>query len=136
MASRTNPLLRTWPALALVACGMASAQTDPTTLPTVVVETLALPAELRHVDLDTLSAAPLSETPLSAGVIGAERMRERGVHSLSQAIREEPSVGDAYNTVGYIESLQVRGFRLDSLLNYRRDGLPVSNHTPVAIENL
>ncbi len=136
MASRTNPFLCTWPALALVACGMASAQTDPTTLPKVVVETLALPAELRHVDLDTLSAAPLSETPLSAAVIGAERMRERGVHSLSKAVRDEPSVGDAYNTVGYIESLQVRGFRLDSLLNYRRDGLPVSNHTPVAIENL
>ncbi len=136
MSSRRPPLVRVLPALALAACGTASAQTDATTMPRVVVETLALPAGLRPADLNTLSDAPLSDTPLSAGVIDAEQIRERGVHSLKQAIREEPSASDAYNTIGYIESLQVRGFRLDSLLNYRRDGLPVSNHTPVAMENL
>ena len=32
-------------------------------------------------------------------------------------------------------TLQVRGFRLDSLLNFRRDGLPLSNHAPIALEN-
>jgi len=136
MASRRVSVSRSPLALALAACGAVCAQTDSTTMPRVVVETSALPAELRRLEINTLSSAPLAETPLSAGVINAEQLRERGVHSLSQAIREEPSAGDGYNTIGYVESLQVRGFRLDSLLNYLRDGLPVSNHTPVAMDNL
>ena len=136
MANRSTPLVRTGLAVALAGCGAAVAQTASTALPRVVVETAALPAELRRLGIDSLSSAPLAETPLSAGVIDAEQLRERGVQSLSQAIREEPSAGDAYNTIGYVESLVVRGFRLDNLLNYRRDGLPVSNHTPVAMENL
>lgn len=114
----------------------ASAQTGETTLPRIVVESQAPLTELRRVEINSLSNAPMAETPLSAGVIGAEEIRERGVRTLSQAIRTEPSASDAYNTIGYIESLQVRGFRLDSLLNYRRDDLPISNHTPVAMENL
>jgi iron complex outermembrane receptor protein len=114
----------------------ASAQGGETTLPRVVVETQAVAPELRRLEVNTLSGAPLSETPLAAGVIDADRLRERGAASLSAAIRDEPAVGDAYNTIGYVESLQVRGFRLDSLLNYRRDGLPLSNHAPVALENV
>jgi iron complex outermembrane recepter protein len=82
-----------------------------------------------------LSAAPLSETPLSASVIGADQLQDRGVNSLSSAIRDEPSVGDNYNTFGYVENIQVRGFNLNEFLNFRRDGLPVTNHVPVGLEN-
>jgi iron complex outermembrane recepter protein len=121
--------------LAAAIGSVAWAQTESTRLPQVVVETMAPPAGLRRAEVSTLSSAPLSETPLSAGVIDAERLRERGAASLSAAIRDEPAASDAYNTVGYIEALQVRGFRLDSLLNYRRDGLPLSNHAPIALEN-
>ncbi len=136
MANRKPPFVRTSLALALAGCGAAFAQTGATGLPRVVVEAAAPPVELRRLGIDSLSSAPLTETPLSAGVIDAEQMRNRGVQTLSQAIREEPSAADAYNTLGYVESLVVRGFRLDSVLNYRRDGLPVSNHTPLAMENL
>jgi iron complex outermembrane receptor protein len=134
MAHRLPHFIR--PALALVGCGAALAQSDPTALPQVVVERAAPPAELRRLGIASLSDAPLVETPLAAGVIDAEQLRSRGVQSLTQAIREEPSAADAYNTFGYVESLVVRGFRLDNLLNYRRDGMPVSNHTPLALENL
>ncbi len=82
-----------------------------------------------------LSDAPLSETPQSISVIRADALRDTGATSLSSAIRTEPSVGDFYNTLGYIESLQIRGFQLDNARNYRRDGLPISNHAPFAIEN-
>ncbi len=127
---------RAVPSFALAASGAVFAEAGPATLPGVVVESAALPAALRRIDINTLSDAPMAETPITAGVIDAQEMRDRGVQTLSQAVRSEPSVGDAYNTVGYIESLVVRGFRLDSLLNYRRDGLPISNHTPFAVENL
>lgn len=136
MAHRKPFFVRASLAIALAGCGGALAQDGSTRLPPVVIERAAPPAELRRLGIDSLSDAPLAQTPLSAGVIDAGQLRSRGVQSLSQAIREEPSASDAYNTFGYVESLVVRGFRLDSLLNYRRDGLPVSNHTPVAMENL
>jgi iron complex outermembrane receptor protein len=79
--------------------------------------------------------APLSQTPQSISVLRNEQLRDEGAISWSQLLRSEPSVGNFYNTTGFIESLQVRGFLLDSRLNYRRDGLPVSNYQPLALEN-
>ena len=82
-----------------------------------------------------LSDAPLAETPQSVSVIRTEALRDAGANSLSSAIRSEPSAADFYNTLGYVESLQIRGFQLDNALNFRRDGLPMSNHAPFALEN-
>jgi len=135
-ADSKSPLAQIATLLALAASSAAMAQTESARLPGVVVESAALPPALRRAEINTLSDAPMAETPLAAEVIDAEDMRNRGVRSLSQAVRGQPSVSDAYNTVGFIEALMVRGFRLDSLLNYRRDGLPVSNYTPLAVENL
>jgi iron complex outermembrane receptor protein len=78
---------------------------------------------------------PVSSTPQSISIIRTETMRDLGASSLSSAIRSETSAGDAYNTLGYVETLQVRGFTLDNALNYRRDGLMISNHAPMAFEN-
>jgi len=80
-------------------------------------------------------AAPMAETPQSISIVDAESLEERGARNLSQAIRLETSVADYYNTVGYPESLQIRGFLLDSIGNYRRDGMAISNHAPAALEN-
>jgi len=88
-----------------------------------------------NASLAGFSAAPLLATPLSIDVISADDLLERGVNSLSSAIRTDPSVGDNYNTFGYIEALQIRGFTLNELLNYQRDGMTVSSHVPVALEN-
>ncbi len=82
-----------------------------------------------------LSEANINNTPLAVSVISAESIRNYGFTSLSGLLRLEPSAGDAYNTLGYIESLSLRGFLLDNRFNYRRDGLPISNHMPIALEN-
>lgn len=119
----------------LAAPAIAQAQADTARLPGVVVESAAPPAVLRRVEINAFSDAPMAETPLSASVVDAESIAARGVTGLSQAVRDQPSVSDAYNTLGFIESLAVRGFRLNSLLNYRRDGVPVSNYTPAALYN-
>jgi iron complex outermembrane receptor protein len=135
MANRCHRLSASF-MLGATVCAAVHAQSAPATLPGVVVESAALPPSLRRIELDSLSNAPMAETPLSAGVIDSEDIAERGVRSLSQAIRAIPSAGDAYNTIGFPESLTVRGFRLDTVLNYRRDGLPASNYLPLAVENL
>lgn len=82
-----------------------------------------------------LSDAPLAETPQAISIIRSGALRDAGANTLSSAVRSEASVGDFYNTVGYVESLQVRGFLLDNAQNYRRDGLSISNHAPLALEN-
>ncbi len=132
MARRTARHLA---AAVLAAPTLAHAQADTARLPGVVVESSAPPAALRRVEINAFSDVPMAETPLSASVVDAESIAARGVTGLSQAVRDQPAVSDAYNTLGFIESLAVRGFRLNSLLNYRRDGVPVSNYTPAALYN-
>jgi iron complex outermembrane receptor protein len=104
-------------------------------LPTVVVEA-SRPAQPKpEGSLDSISSTPIATTPLAVDVISTGELLDRGVNSLSSAIRTDPSVGDNYNTFGYIEALQIRGFTLDEFLNYQRDGMNVSSHVPIALEN-
>jgi iron complex outermembrane recepter protein len=106
----------------------------PTQLGTVEVRAAASPAK-QAADVGGLSDRPLSETPQSVSILRAPALIDAGVTGLSGAIRGEPSVSDFYNTTGYPESLQIRGFLLDEVNNYKRDGMPVSSHTPFAREN-
>lgn len=99
-----------------------------------VVAPLAAPAE-QAARVGGLTSAPVAETPQSISVLRSATLRDEGATSLSSAIRSEPSVGNFYNTTGYIESLQIRGFLLDNALNFRRDGMPVSNYAPAGFEN-
>ncbi len=77
----------------------------------------------------------LLQTPQSIAVLGADLLAATASSSLSQAIKLDASLSDSYNTTGYIEGLSVRGFLLDQNNNYLRNGLPVSNYAPVALEN-
>jgi iron complex outermembrane receptor protein len=78
---------------------------------------------------------PLWQAPVAVDVVTSRDMRAAGARSLSSLVRATPAAADAYNTIGYVETLQVRGFVLDSVLNHRRNGLPVSNYVPFALEN-
>lgn len=113
----------------------AAAQTAPATLPEVRVQGGAGVPATERASVGAITDAPLAETPQAISVIRSEEMRELGATSLPAALRTETSVSDFYNTVGYTEGLQVRGFQLDNALNFRRDGMQVSNHAPVALEN-
>jgi iron complex outermembrane recepter protein len=107
----------------------------PSQLTPAVVEAAPQAAPAGPARVDTLSDAPLAETPLSASILDAQHLSERGVESLSAAIRDVPAASDNYNTFGYPEGLQVRGIELDEVLNWRRDGMPTSSHAPLALEN-
>jgi len=79
--------------------------------------------------------APLAKTPQSITVIGADLLASAGAQTLSQVLKLDASLADAYNTTGYIESLSIRGFLLDQAGNFRRNGLATSNYAPIALEN-
>ena len=113
----------------------AGADADQGPLPRIVIQAQKQGPEYGRATANELTRAPLSETPISASVIDADQLLDRGVNSLSSAIRDEPSVGDNYNTFGYVENVKVRGFDLDEKLNFRRDGLPITNHVPIGLEN-
>lgn len=85
--------------------------------------------------LSSLSSDPSALTPLTVSSVGAQRIADEGIRGLSDLARDLPSVSDSYNTFGYVENLQVRGFALDETLNTQRDGLSVSSHVPVSLEN-
>ncbi len=126
--------------------GTASAQIAPsstpnapqtnlqTLAPVVITSGREVPGSVQR-GVSGLSDAAIIDTPQAISSIGREAMRDAGASSLSSIMKFEPSASDAYNTLGYIESLSVRGFLLDNSLNYRRDGLPFSNYMPVSLEN-
>jgi iron complex outermembrane receptor protein len=118
----------------------AFAQTAPTPANAQRVEPVTLTAKSAPVlDVDNAEVggfgAPLAKTPQSVTVIGADLLAATATQTLSQALKLDASLADAYNTTGYIESLSVRGFLLDQAGNFRRNGLATSNYAPIALEN-
>ena len=78
---------------------------------------------------------PIAKLPLQASIVSAERMTDRGLLSLAGLTSLDASVGDAYNSAGYVSYLKVRGFDLDNRFNYRRDGLPINAETALPLSN-
>ncbi|MBK7001292.1 MAG: TonB-dependent siderophore receptor [Rhodoferax sp.] len=110
-------------------------QADAQRLERVTVTARAAPAlDVDHADVGSMGNT-LGQTPQSIGVIGTDLLAATATGSLSQAVKLDASLADSYNTTGYIESLSVRGFLLDQGNNFLRNGLPVSNFAPLALEN-
>jgi len=106
-----------------------------TSLPAVVVTGKAGAPGQETALIGGISEASVATTPLSISVIRAENLRQAGAGNLSNVLRADSSSTDFYNTIGFIESAQIRGFLLDNSLNFRRDGLPTSNYAPLVLEN-
>jgi iron complex outermembrane receptor protein len=121
--------------LAALLCALPLAGwAQQTALPRVVVEGQAETPAREQADVGDLPGTTLGTAPQSIVVIDREQLRDSGSKSLSSAIRSSASVSDFYNTL-YVENLQVRGFLLDNILNFRRDGMPITNYMPIAFEN-
>lgn len=124
-------------ALALLFTAPAWAQgTAPShNLQGVTVTAKAAPVlDIERADVGGLGQT-LANTPQSITVLGADLLAATASSSLSQVIKLDASLTDSYNTSGYIEGLSVRGFLLEQGNNFLRNGLPVSNFAPLALEN-
>ncbi len=77
----------------------------------------------------------LREVPFSATNIDNATLRDLGAQRISDALRLDSSVTDSYNSPAYWDMLSVRGFMLDNRYNYRREGLPISAETMIAMDN-
>jgi len=138
MAHRLHfPLSPSAAALALLFAAPTWAQTAPTpqTLNAVTVSAKAAPVlDADRADVGGFGQT-LSKTPQSITVLGADLLAATASSSLSQAIKLDASLADSYNTTGYVEGMSVRGFLLDAGTNFLRNGLPISNYAPIALEN-
>jgi iron complex outermembrane receptor protein len=117
----------------LAAASGTQAQPQPASeLPAItVVEGTAAP----QAEVSGFGDVPLRELPLSATVIDSTQLRASGARRLSDLAQFDASVTDAYNSAGYWDYLSVRGFVLDNRYNYRREGLPISAETTIALDN-
>lgn len=74
-------------------------------------------------------------TPISLHAIGADELASHHARRMSDVIQLDASATDAYNAIGYWDHVSLRGFVLDNTYNHRRDGLPISAETALALEN-
>lgn len=122
-------------ALALCLATSVQAQQNQAALADVTVTGKAAPV----LDAQTGDVGGLGlswfKTPQSISVLGTDILSATGTTLLSQAIKLDASLADSYNTTGYVENITVRGFLLDPTNNYRRNGVAISNYTPLALEN-
>jgi iron complex outermembrane recepter protein len=137
---RSRPAARRTPVAAAALLGLAaSAAWAQTAAPGASEPTL------RAVTIDARSAAPLadvggfgdiplSRSPYAATVIDAGTIADTGARRLSDLYRLDASVSDAYNAPGYWDYATVRGFVLDPVYNFRREGLPISAETTLPLE--
>lgn len=112
----------------------ANANAAPSTdLPAVVVTAPANRAP--KASITGLGELPAWEAPAQAQTFSQDALHDAQVSRLADLTKLDASVSDAYNTVGYWDYLTVRGFQLDNAYNYRREGLPISAETRIALDN-
>jgi len=129
MARITRPFARTALAL-LFAPALAHAQSTEALAPVTVTGKAPVPASVAG-----WGDVPLSRAPVAATSVDAEQMRDAGARRLSDLVRFDASVGEAYDTEGYVDYFTVRGFVIDNRFNFRRDGLPINAETSIPLEN-
>jgi len=78
---------------------------------------------------------PQRALPFSINTISHDTLQDIGAQRVSEALRLDASVSDSYNLPAYWDKLSVRGFTLDNRFNYRREGLPISAETIIAMDN-
>jgi iron complex outermembrane receptor protein len=127
--SLSRVALATCAALATLSAQAQSAK-EPM-LPTVLVK-----PEPSAPDVSGFGDAPVREVPLSIQTFDSINLREHGAARISDALLQDAAVTTSYNSPAYWDILSVRGFTLDNRYNYRRDGLPISAETMIALDNI
>jgi iron complex outermembrane receptor protein len=141
-AEQVNKPYRT--AVCLLPLGMAIATpllaADPISLGAVNVsgaseQDAATDYQATRASVSGFSDAALIDTPASVSVFTEALFKDRQARLLSEVLRNEASVGEAYAPVGYYENFIVRGFSLNAANSYRINGRSMTGEQNVALEN-
>jgi len=130
MAHHTPSMSKSRIAAAVALCVASSAWSQTAANPQELVITSPAPQQVSG-----FGDVPLSKAPFSGVNFDAQTLRDIGASRISDALRLDASVSDAYNSPAYWDQLSVRGYTLDNKYNYRREGLPISAETMIPMEN-
>ena len=100
-----------------------------------VVVTASKAPAAKRASVGGFADAPLLQTPASVTVISQKDMQDLQIRNLSDAVKLDTSINDAYNAVGYAEQFSIRGFKLDNNSSYRKDGVAIPGDTQIPLEN-
>ncbi len=131
-AQSTAPVQNPVQAVTPAPMAMPSPQAPPNSLKAITVSERSTSPSA---DVTGFGDTPLARTPISASVIGSQQIEATGARRLADLLQQDASVSDAYNAVGYIDYVTMRGFVLDNNYNYRREGMPINANTAIALDN-
>ena len=100
-----------------------------------VVVTASKAPAAKRASVGGFSDAPLLQTPASVTAISQKDMQDLQIRNLSDAVKLDASINDAYNAVGYAEQFTIRGFKLDNNSSYRKDAVAIPGDTQIPLEN-
>ncbi len=131
----TLAILHAFAAPALAAHDSAEAADPQAQSMAEVVVTASKAPAARRASVGGFADAPLLQTPASVTVISQKDMQDLQIRNLSDAVKLDTSINDAYNAVGYAEQFSIRGFKLDNNSSYRKDGVAIPGDTQIPLEN-
>ncbi|MGB8259106.1 MAG: TonB-dependent receptor [Terracidiphilus sp.] len=118
--------------------GAQTAAKVPRVTTTVVVrgdvKSTYTPLRLQAADLDGASLS-LAEIPLSVSAVTESLLADQGARLLSDAVKNDASVGEDYAPVGYYGDFTIRGFPIDLATAIQIDGMTVAGEQDVPLEN-
>ncbi|TBU72270.1 TonB-dependent siderophore receptor [Phytopseudomonas daroniae] len=91
--------------------------------------------QARSASVGGFDDAPLLDTPASVSVVTRQLLDDQQARLLSDVLKNDASVGEAYAPIGYYENFVVRGFSLNAANSYRVNGRSVVGEQNVALEN-
>ncbi|SDI98066.1 iron complex outermembrane recepter protein [Pseudomonas flavescens] len=91
--------------------------------------------QARSATVGGFTEAPLLDTPASVSVVTRQLLDDQQARLLSDVLKNDASVGEAYAPIGYYENFVVRGFSLNAANSYRVNGRSVVGEQNVALEN-
>ena len=87
------------------------------------------------VTVGNLDGVPLEQMPLSATVVTRELLNDQGARLLSDAVKNDASIGDDYVPVGYYGVYEIRGFAIDLATGLEINGMTIAGEQDVPLEN-
>jgi iron complex outermembrane recepter protein len=88
------------------------------------------------VSVGTLDGATLKETPLSVTIVTRDLLNDQNVRLLSEAIKNDASIGEDYAPVGYYGDYEIRGFPIDLATGLAINGMTIAGEQDVPLESM
>ncbi|MBA4110614.1 MAG: TonB-dependent siderophore receptor [Leptothrix sp. (in: Bacteria)] len=122
--------------LASAICSSALAQQADAPAESLPSVTVTAPApRTGQASITGFGSTPSWQLPMQAQTITSTALKNSGAQRLADITSLDASISDSYNAPGYWDFLSVRGFTLDNVYNYRREGLSINAETSIPLDN-